>query len=457
MNRPHLRTLLLPLLALASIILPARAEPTAIANLPLLNMTGSGTVKPNLMLLYDNSGSMTSTFTPDYVDDNTTCRSRATMAGGTRGCRAGDPPFASPDFNKQYYNPRVRYSPPVKADGTSYASLTAAATTNWTKVTTDAFGVNDVDLVGNDVATTNLVSGFPDLRWCDTSNNNCNVNRSGYSYPSGDRYTAQYFNANPYYYTINVAEYCTNATLTNCMATSVNAPAPAGYPTPARVRWCDSTALTNCQAKYVGKFKYPRYGDISRPALWYGTVTIGASPGSTEVKLDSVTATGSDSATITNGTVTASTGTNTADKQKAAANALAASIIAKTGLTNQFTACVRAPTGGVPACSSFGINLSANNVVAVVPISCPAGTSGKAVGPCWLESDNSRAGTVLAANAGGAATALLAVSGSTSSSKIPVLAHVSLGGVDLFNGSLALARSANAAAVALAIVNKIGT
>jgi type IV pilus assembly protein PilY1 len=68
---------------------------TSIAQLPLLNITGTGNVKPNLMLLYDNSGSMASAFTPDYVDDSSTCRSRATMAGGTRGCSVGQPPFNS--------------------------------------------------------------------------------------------------------------------------------------------------------------------------------------------------------------------------------------------------------------------------------------------------------------------------------------------------------------------------
>ncbi len=35
-----------------------RPAPTSIAQLPLLNITGTGTVKPNLMLLFDNSGSM---------------------------------------------------------------------------------------------------------------------------------------------------------------------------------------------------------------------------------------------------------------------------------------------------------------------------------------------------------------------------------------------------------------
>jgi type IV pilus assembly protein PilY1 len=34
------------------------AAQTSIAQVPLLNITGTGTVKPNLMLLFDNSGSM---------------------------------------------------------------------------------------------------------------------------------------------------------------------------------------------------------------------------------------------------------------------------------------------------------------------------------------------------------------------------------------------------------------
>ena len=351
MNILSSRILTRLLLALAPVLMlpAAQAEPTAIAQLPLLNITGSGTVKPNLMLLYDNSGSMSSAFTPDYVDDATTCRSRSTLAGGTRGCRIGDPPFASPDFNRQYYDPRVRYAPPVRADGTSYDSQTRANTNDWASVETDGFNVNNTDLQGNSTNRTNLVTGFPDLRWCDGSDN-CSYNRNGYSFPNDERNTAQSFTANPYYYLINVAEYCTDASLTNCRTTSVNAAAPTGYPVAARVRWCDSRALTNCQAKYVGNFKYPRFSDPNRPAEWYGTITIGASSGSSSMTLNSVTAVSSaGSFVITNTAVTASNGTNTAAKQQAAAAALAASIIAKTGLAQPFTACVRTATGNVPA------------------------------------------------------------------------------------------------------------
>ena len=445
------------LLALALLASAAQAGPTAIAQLPLLNITGTGTVKPNLMLLYDNSGSMTSTFTPDYVDDSSTCRARATMSGGTRACRIGDPPFASADFNKQYYNPKVRYLPPVTSTGVSFDSMTRANTSGWTSVTTDGFNVNNTDLLGNNVDKTNLVTGFPDLRWCDGSS--CGANTNGYAYPNDVRYTAQSFTANPYYYTINVAEYCTDTTLTNCRVTAVNAPAPAGYPEPARVRWCDSRALTNCQAKYVGNFKYPRFSDPNRNPDWYGTITIGASSTTTSMKINSVTVVEPNgSFTLTNTAVTASNGTNTSAKQAALANSLAASIIAKTGLAAQYTACVKTPSvTGVPACSSFGITLESTSTVAVVPIDCPAGTSGKAVGPCTLASDGSRAGRDLIVSSGTSVTALLSVSGSTNSNKNQVLSGLSLGGTQLFSSTLQFSKGVNASSVASAIKNKVGT
>ena len=447
---------ILSLLALLLLAPAAGAAPTGIATLPLLNINGSGTVKPNLMLLYDNSGSMVRNYTPDYIADTTTCRGRATMAGGsTHGCAIGDPPFASPDFNKQYYNPKVRYSPPVTAAGASYPSMTRTRTTNWTIVTTDGFGINKNDLLDDARDTTNLASGFPDLRWCDASA--CGYNTAGYSYPDDQRYTAQAFTSNPYYYTINVAEYCTDATLTNCRTTAVGAAAPAGYPAPARVRWCDSRALTKCQAKYVGDFKYPRFSDPNGNPDWYGTITIGASAYANPGKIDFVTVnepTGT--FTITNGVVSAPSGTNTDTKRAAMANALAASIAAKTGLAAQYTACVRTPTlAGVTACSSYGITLDSNFVVAVVPITCSGGV--KSAGTCTLATDGSRAGRDLNVDKGTDVTALLTVTGTANNSKSQVIPSMKLGGTTLFSNGLTIASNRSATNMALDIKNKIGT
>ena len=138
----HLLRLLLRLLLLLALApWPAMAAQTQIAQVPLLNITGTGTVKPNLMLLFDNSGSMDQTYTPDYVNDNI-CRSSFSLAFGVMACAVGHPPFMSPDFNKQYYNPQIRYAVPVRADGSAYPVQNAANTSNWTSVSGDGYGVS---------------------------------------------------------------------------------------------------------------------------------------------------------------------------------------------------------------------------------------------------------------------------------------------------------------------------
>jgi type IV pilus assembly protein PilY1 len=444
----------------------AVAAPTSIATLPLLNISGTGNVKPNLMLLYDNSGSMTYNFTPDYVDDTTTCRRYALMSSGTRGCTVGHPPFNSADFNRQYYDPKVRYTPPVKADGTSYASKTRTATTNWTSVTTDGFAVNKRDLLGNSNDTTNLATGFPDLKWCDSDSRNCVYNAATYTYPNDSRYTPVVYSTNPYYYTINVAEYCTDATLTTCQTTAVGAAAPAGYPIAAKVRWCNTTALTSCQAKYVGDYKYPRFSNPNGGVVAaYGTITIGASNSNASLTIASVTVAETGGAvTITNGAVSAATGTNSATEQAALANALAASIIARTGLTNQYLACVRTSSiSTVPACSTYGITLPSNNMVAVIPIDCASGTTSKSIGVCSVVADSSRSGWALSVNApqGTAvaaqpSTAIITVSGKAGSSS-SLSAGTKLGTTQLLASAVSFSNKADPATVAAKLVSQIGT
>ncbi|MDY0960930.1 pilus assembly protein [Massilia sp. CFBP9026] len=433
--------------------LPAGAEPTAIAQLPLMNISGSGTVQPNLMLLYDNSGSMNFNYTPDYVNLSSTCRLGNTMDDGTNACVAGYPPFASADFNRQYYDPKVRYMPPLKADGTYYGDLDARATSDWKVVPNDVFEVNRTDLLGNrnSTSSTNLVTGFPDLNWCVSRNSNCDYNRTGYTYPTNQRRYGQYFTANPYYYSINVAEYCLDATLTDCRAATANGGPPTSrYTFPARVRFCNSTKLTTCQAKYVGDYIYPRFSGGNQIAPWYGTISIGSSAGTQVRAIASVTATGlAGEDVITAGAVSADTGTNSADKQIALARALARSIIDKTGLANQFAACVMSPgSSGVPSCESLGITLAGDNVVGVLPIVCAEGTTGKSFDNCTLVTDNSRAGTNLMLDTGTGATALLRIGGTTHASSTQVISNFSLNRTALFARSLSLDRGKSAAWVA---------
>lgn len=449
----------LGLLTLLGSALPAAADPTSISTLPLLNISGSGAVKPNLMLLYDNSGSMNYTHTPDYVANADTCRAGSTIADGTRGCTIGDPPYASSDFNRQYYNPKTRYRPPVQANGNAYREMTSANTRTWSQVPNDGFGINTSDLLGSSkYSTSNLASGFPDLAWCDRDNNNCVLNTTGYSYPTNARYRPAWVDSAPYYYSINVAEYCTDNTMTNCTASDANGEAPNGYPVPAPVRFCDTNKLTRCQAKFVGNYKYPRFSGENQSAPWWGTITIGASSGSNALRINSVTAVGlSGTQVITKTSVDAASGTDTADKRAIAASALAASIVAQGGLENPFTACVTTPRhAGVPACSTYDIKLAGTNVLAVIPITCPSGANDKSISSCSPVTDNSRAGDNLMVSSGTGATALMSFSGTTNSSSSQILKNLKLDQTTLVS-SLTLGKGISSASVVLALRNAIGT
>jgi type IV pilus assembly protein PilY1 len=393
----------------------AHAGPTAIAQLPLIDVKGTGVIKPNLMIMYDNSGSMQSNFTPDYVDDSTSCRRYAFMVADpnkpgdlngrgngnvaqTTGCRTGRAPFNSSDFNRQYYNPALRYLPPVYADGTSYPSQNRTTTTGWTLVTTDGFGVNKSNMRNNTETKTNLVTGFPDLKFCD-GGGDCRQNTATYTYPNNVYSKAEDIKGNPFYYTIKTAEYCTDDKLTNCIGTAVNAPAPAGYPYPAKLRWCTDPNLdTNtCRAKFeVNSYKYPRFSNPGGGIVAaYGTITVDTTADKSRVRLDEVTVReGSTSVVINSDSVSAKKGITSLKRQAEFATELAYKIIEKTGLSNQYTACVRDPAGdyssGVQTCDSFGITLATDNVVAVIPLDCPRADSAKA--DCSVLNDDTRAG-----------------------------------------------------------------
>ncbi len=455
----------------------AMAAQTQIAQVPLLNITGTGTVKPNLMLLFDNSGSMDQTYTPDYVNDNL-CRSSISLAFGTRACTVGHPPFMSPDFNKQYYNPQIRYAVPLRADGSAYPVQNAATTSNWTSVSSDGYGVSRADLAGNSVnGNINLVTDFPDLRWCVIINNNltCQSNTSSYTYPDLLYQTPYAATGAPYYYTIGVGQYCADDTLRSCVSTAIGANAPPGYPVPVKVRWCSDRQLTQCQGKRVGNFIYPAYSQPTGALAAYGTIAIGASATATSLGISDVTLTdaqGNTSELIAN-TVTAPTGTNTAFKQQTMASALAAAIIATPNNSlRQMYACVKTPTGqsSVPACSLFGITIGAENVVAVVPLICVGNT--KSLANCVVVNDLSRQGWGLTVtspqvqvSAATPARSVITFSGAnTSNTRNALVRNLALGSTTLIGNGvftnpsyLDLGLNRSAAYVANAIAGKIGT
>jgi type IV pilus assembly protein PilY1 len=286
---------------------PALGANTDIANEPL-TQAASG-VRPNIMFILDDSGSMDWDFSPDYVDDsqgsgstpNTTAGcfdsgndDSGAITGTPDACRAGDPPYMSPDFNKQYYNPAIWYRPGVNADGTDRTNMNAASTANWTAVPTDPYGQQQSDQLGTSATSVDLVSNYPDRAWCkstsdaSTDTTNCRVN-SAYTYPNWEfkrsSSSGQYRFGAPYYYRMQSArwcstptlaagtcvsgnsvnpnvhiyiapEFCTDAELTNCAAGAELTP----QHTFSGPRWClEQSTLQTCQRKKIGAFRWPKH------------------------------------------------------------------------------------------------------------------------------------------------------------------------------------------------------
>lgn len=385
-------------LALAMLVTPAQAGLTNIAQVPLLNMTGTGSVKPNLMLLFDNSGSMDFHYLPDSVGYGSTyqCRAKGALRETTANtlCSPGHPPFMAADFNRIYYNPAIRYKVPVKFDGSFYPDM---GSSSWSAVPMDGFGSRAITLggvqQGSASATTNLLTGFPDIEWCDSNAyTNCRKNTATYTYPDNTFTYAHAISTGPYYYNIGVAQYCSDVNLTTCTSISVGAAAPTGYPYPVKIRWCDTLNLNNCQAKQIGNFKYPSFSTPIGAVIGFSSLTVSPSSAGSTKSLTITSISVNDTTTtrvISNGTVTAPSGTDTPLKRQTLASKMAESIMAKGGLAQQFWACVRTPVGTttVSACSTYGINLASDDVVALIPLDCTS-TANKLATNCSPSTDN---------------------------------------------------------------------
>jgi len=207
----------------------AALSQTDLSSIPLPTFSAGTTVdvKPNILFVLDDSGSMDWDFLPDWAKLN---QPSSTIDYTINYTKVPDYLFKNPAFNGVAYNPAVTYSPPVtftssgtakdtsvypSMDGTSSSrggdSSATAASPNWNKVKNDAYGVQDT-------GTTNLTG-------------------------------------NAFYYTVVPGEYCSTPGLTSC--TVASAP-QTGYQYAAMLRWCDSAALTNCKALPDDTFKYPR-------------------------------------------------------------------------------------------------------------------------------------------------------------------------------------------------------
>ncbi len=295
-RRSALRLLHLLIAATLAFPQPSLAASVALATAPLATSTTS-TVKPNVMFILDDSGSMGWDYLPDWANDTDPASSGSYPAANVS--YNGVPAlFRNNGFNGVAYNPAITYTPPVlyNADGTLNTTTYPNIGSPWTSVKNDAYGIQST-------GTTNLVSSFPDVEWC-TDNNytDClrndtlllpgTVNGKNYSTKhtqasSGSGYiatgspdapTTASRSFGPFYYSIIPGEYCDSANLKNCQTTQTST-----FSYPAVLRWCNSAtnatattpAASSCRAINDSTYKYPRY-----PTLYYsaGLPAIPAQP-----------------------------------------------------------------------------------------------------------------------------------------------------------------------------------
>ncbi|MBL0394854.1 PQQ-binding-like beta-propeller repeat protein [Ramlibacter monticola] len=181
--------------------------------LPTFAVGSAVDIKPNILMVLDDSGSMDWNYLPDWANDRPSNYSSLPAYL-----------FRNASFNGVSYNPAVRYLPPVtfNSSGTkeTYASMngTSAATgadmtqtrPNWRAVMFDGYNVQK-DSSGNRPLT-NLET-------------------------------------DAYFYTIQPGEYCDSPALTNCTTSAV----PTGnFQYAAPLRWCNSNALTSCRGLWAG-------------------------------------------------------------------------------------------------------------------------------------------------------------------------------------------------------------
>lgn len=190
----------LTLLLVAALSPVSRASLTDLATSPL-ETASPGQVKPNILFVLDDSGSMGDTYLPDWANTSTAAL------------------FRNSRYNGLYYNAAVTYSPPLYYDGSSYPSMTSGNTSAWTKVPDDGFGVQSTstsNLVGNAYFYTFVAGEF----CSDVHQANCSTlsaATTAYPYPAYVRW-------------------CSDSALSDCQVTYVDT-APTGGKTYTQLRY----------------------------------------------------------------------------------------------------------------------------------------------------------------------------------------------------------------------------
>mgnify|MGYP002776541177 CR=1 FL=1 len=119
----------------------AMADVTDISNQPLANVAGTVAIKPNVMIILDDSGSMGWDYTPDYVAETKTSL-------------------------KPKYTAATAFDGSEIQGSLNLVSQTRANTSAWTAVRTDGFNKQNRNQLGASVTTVNLVTDYPDRVYC---------------------------------------------------------------------------------------------------------------------------------------------------------------------------------------------------------------------------------------------------------------------------------------------------
>lgn len=297
-----MRDLARTLLAAAALLAlsAAHARPTDIATDPLARAQSAG-IRPNLMLIVDDSGSMGWRHMPDYVNDSGVDKPRcndSTCSTLTTHGIEGNPPWYAARFNRLYYDPQITYRPAVDEAGVPMTSFGASW---WTRVPVNAF-----DPAAD---TIDLVNRYPELVYCDSDTGGaCRRNGIDTANPflyntaarangfpdatgSGGFRFPRVRHGSPFYYDIIAVEHCSDERLTTC---TLSTSASTAFPFPAPVRFCRSSADANsasavsgstgspssprCQAKYAGSHTWARYGRFRRVDITPAVATYGDRP-----------------------------------------------------------------------------------------------------------------------------------------------------------------------------------
>jgi len=235
------------LIALLGLTINGQAAQTDLSTVPLSTYfaPSSVDVKPNILFVLDDSGSMDWDGMPDQATWYEAYNADYRPTNYNSAVNSGMPPYMryNSAFNGVAYNPAVRYQPPIMYDAngtlntTTYPSMTGVSTAtggdssasstspNWKAVKVDGYGVQST-------STTNLSNAA-------------------------------------YAYVTIPGEYCDKPDLRSCTTASSTS---TSYPYPASMRWCSTANLTTCRATWDSSNMYPRM-----PAPRISTITVSGS------------------------------------------------------------------------------------------------------------------------------------------------------------------------------------